>query len=134
MSAADKDPIIFSPPVRLVRSNSAVTFPGQMIRQIFEVCAVCQFPGARQSKDVIPSKRLNRAQVLFAGKARVSNDNNLPAPGGLLEAAEHLAEENVLMPFDFGINQGAGDRNTESSPLRDEQHQVQTEDIGRELV
>src|SRR5438045_9099148 len=119
MSAADKDPIIFSPPVRLVRSNSAVTFPGQMIRQIFEMRAVGQFPSVRQSKNVIPSKRLNRAQVLFAGKARVGDHDDLPAPGGLLEAAEHLAEENVLMPFDFGINQGAGERDAESPPLRD---------------
>lgn len=38
------------------------------------------------------------------------------------------------MPFDVGINQGAGNWDTKSPPLCDEQHQIQTEDIGREFI
>jgi hypothetical protein len=43
---------------------------------------------------------LNQSQILFARKARVGQHDQLPTPGGLGEAAQHLAKEDVLMPFD----------------------------------
>jgi hypothetical protein len=98
------------------------------------MCAVFKFPGARQAKDIAPIEFLDQAQVLFACEAGVGDHDHLLTPGQRLKAAQHLAKQYVLTPFDFGIDQLASDGDAEPTPLRDEQHQIHAENVGGELV
>lgn len=90
-------------------------------------------PGPWQCEDVKVVQLVNQLLSLFGGEISIGFDDHLSRPDGRLELLQDFARQDVLMPFDFGIQNADCQGGAKVSPLRNQQQHAVTEDLRLEL-